>query len=338
MKTLSRPALTVLLLYAALLFSCATAPEPPPAWAFDAEAAWPTDKYIAQKGHGEDRQKAELSALEALSRYFVTEVHSATRAAASYTETGGDVSRGISVDEQVFVQSQTKLFAVRYAEAWHNPAAGEWEALAYIERAEAWALYEPGLRQKAGQFESAWGAAETETESLKQLYLYSRCRVMAEGLPALLEFAQILYPQGAARYSGLGQALAGLPQKIETARSEARIYIDCPGEFEGMLSGALGRAFGEAGRTLEKDKTLASVVCAVDVEENAQKQRDAVFYRPALTLRLQGKTETLLSWNTTAGRAGGFKPDVAKRRAWAGLVQKIEESFPLEFEKRMNSF
>jgi hypothetical protein len=320
-----------------LLCACATTKQPP-AWAFDAEAAYPPDKYIAQKGRGADRQKAELSALEALSRYFVTEVRSATSAAGSYREKDGDVSRGISVDEQVFVRSQTKLFAVRYAEAWRNPSLGEWETLAYIDRAEAWGLYEPGLRQKAGPFESAYGAAQAEAEPLKRLYLYSRCRLMAAELPALLEFAQILYPPGATRYSGMGKAAADLAQKIDEARGAARVYIDCPVDFEGALSGALGRAFGEAGLTLEKDKARAAVVCAVEVQGNAQKQQEAVFYRPALTVTLKGKTETLFTWNTAADRAGGFNPDVAKRRAYAGLAQKIGESFTREFEKQMNSF
>jgi hypothetical protein len=109
-------------------------------------------------------------------------------------------------------------------------------------------------------------------------------------------------------------------------------------DFEGALSGALGRAFGKAGLTLEKNKTTASVVCAVEVQENIQKQQETVFYRPALTITLKGKTETLFTWNTSAERVGGFNPDVAKRRAYAGLAQKIEESFMLEFEKRMNSF
>jgi hypothetical protein len=320
-----------------LLGACATVPEPP-AWAFDTEAAYPPEKYLAQRGHGADRQKAELSALEALSRYFVTEVRSATSAAESYTEKDGAVSRSLSVDEQIFVQSQTKLFAVRYAEAWQNPGAGEWETLAYIDRAEAWSLYEPGLRQKAEPFESAYRAAEAAGEALKQLYLYTRCRGPAVELPPLLEFAQILYPSGAARYAGLRQAVADLPQRIDASRSGTRIYIDCPMDFEGALSGSLARAFGEAGLTVEKDKDTASVVCSVEVQENEQKQQEAVFYRPALTLTLKGKTGTLFTWNTGAERAGGFNPGVAKRRAYAGLAQKIEESFTLDFEKRMNSF
>jgi hypothetical protein len=318
-----------------LLCVCATAPEPP-AWAFDTEAAWPQEKYIAQKGRGSDRQRAELSALENLSRYFVTEVRSATSAAGTYTEKDGVSSRSLSVDEQVFVQSQTKLFAVRYTEAW-RPSPEEWETLAYIDRAEAWGLYEPGLRQKAEAFESAFRAAGAEKEPVKQLYLYSHCRSLSAELPPLLNFAEILYPPGAARYSGVGETIAGLSQKTDKARGTARIYIDCPVDFEGALSGALARAFEKAGLTPERDRASASAVCVLEVQENAQKQGEVVFYRPALTVTLEGKTGTLFTWNAAAERAGAFNAEVAKRRAYAGLVQKIDESFTAEFEKRMNS-
>jgi hypothetical protein len=304
----------------------------------DAEAAYPSEKYLAQKGHGPDREKAELSALEALSRYFVSEVRSATSAARSYTEKDGDVSRSMNVDERVFVQSQTRLFAVRYAGAWRNPAAEEWEALAYIDRAEAWALYEPGLRQKAGLFESAYRAAEAESEALKGLYLYSRCRSLGAELSPLLDFAQILYPKEAARYSGLRRAIANLPQKIDAARGGTRIYLDCPVDFEGALSGSLGRAFGEAGLTIEDDRTAAPVVCAVEVGENAETRELGTFYRPAVKVMLKGKAETLFTWIAAAGRVGARNPDIAKRRAYAALVQKIQESFIADFEKRMNDF
>jgi hypothetical protein len=74
------------------------------------------------------------------------------------------------------------------------------------------------------------------------------------------------------------------------------------------------------------------------VEENAQKQGEAVFYRPGVKVRLKGAAETLFSWSAAAGRAGGFNPDVARRRAYTGLAQKIQESFTPEFERRMNNF
>jgi hypothetical protein len=32
---------------------------------------------------------------------------------------------------------------VRYADPWRNSAAGQWEAVAYIDREEAWKAYSP---------------------------------------------------------------------------------------------------------------------------------------------------------------------------------------------------
>jgi hypothetical protein len=304
----------------------------------DAETVYPPEDYIARPGRGSNRQQAELSGIQAISRWFASEVKSSVSAQRQYSEQDGEVSQSTRIDEQVFVQSQTQLFAVRYTEAWYNDRAAEWEVLAYIDRAEAWAIYEPALRQKADAFRSLYRAAETDAQPIQQFYLYQAARGAAPELERLLDFARVLRPAGAAAFSDVEEAFAALAQKTAAARTGTRIYIDCPVDSEGAVYSALARAFGGLGFTVEQNKEAASAVCGVTVNENTQKLEAGTFYTPEITLNLTGKTGPLFTWSAAAQRAGAFNPDIARRRAYAALVREIEKSLAGEFTRAMSNF
>jgi hypothetical protein len=236
------------------------------------------------------------------------------------------------------VQSQTQLFAVRYTEAWYNGRASEWEVLAYIDRAEAWAIYEPALRQKAQTFRNLYRAAEADGEPIKQFYLYQAARGSMPELERLLGFARVLHPRKAAAFSDVSEAAAALAQKTAAARTGTRIYIDCPADSEAAVYSALARAFGGLGFTAEQDKEAASAVCEAAVNENAQKLEAGTFYTPGITVTLRGKSGTFFTWSAAAQRAGAFNPDIARRRAYAALAQRIDETFAGEFTRVMSNF
>ncbi|MDR1129035.1 MAG: hypothetical protein LBL20_06965 [Treponema sp.] len=307
------------------VLSCASSPPQPPAWVLDAEVVYPAEAYIAQPGRGSDRRMAELAGIQAISRWFASEVKSSVSAGRSYSEQDGAASQSTQVDEQVFVQSQTQLFAVRYTEAWYNERASEGEVLAYIDRAEAWAIYEPALRQKADAFRSLYRAAEADAESIKQFYLYQAARAIAPELEQMLGFASVLYPGRAAAFHGVRDTIAELPQKTDSARTNADIYIDCPADQERTLYAALARVFGGLGFPIRQDSEAASAVCATRINENMQQLEAGTFYAPGITLSLTGKTGPLFTWNAAAQRTGAFNTEIARNRAYAALAREIEK-------------
>jgi hypothetical protein len=50
----------------------------------------------------------------------------------------------------------------------------QWETVAYIDRDEAWAMYEPQVRQRADAFTKLFNAAEAETELFRKFFQYQR--------------------------------------------------------------------------------------------------------------------------------------------------------------------
>ena len=73
--------------------------------------------YIAYKGRGETISEAENAALEQISKFFSTKIHTET---SEYTIVGADNKSQSELRNSIFVESQTELFTVHYTEPIFN--------------------------------------------------------------------------------------------------------------------------------------------------------------------------------------------------------------------------
>jgi hypothetical protein len=319
-------------LFALLLGACATAAAPPPAWVFDMSAVYPDGEYVAQQGAGKTPKEAELNGLAAISLYFETKTRVERSGHDSWTrENGTTTAESRRSSEDVNVQSQTSLAAVRYArDPWFNPAVEAWLTVAFIRRDEAWRVYEPRFKRQADAFAALYAAAEAETDSFKKALRYEAAMRYA-GAPDFenaATFGQILYPERMnAEFAAVRGELARLPQKIDGAKRGAAVFVDCPGVFESLVTNAFSRALSAEGFPVAKTREGAAVVCAVRIDEGRQERELGVFYNSSLQAVFAGAAGTLLTFNAVADRASAVTPDVAKRRAYAALAEKVAASF-----------
>jgi hypothetical protein len=176
MKYLHKHSNNILVIFQSLFLSCATVNKPEvPGWVLDMHKIYPNEQYVAQRGYGFDHQSAQVSALEGISRYFSTHIESEMRELITVTDTG---SSSILKDE-TFIQSQTNLFAVNYTKTWYNKSSGQWEIVAYINRNEAWELYEPELKRKNDAFRAMYDEAERKNEPFQKILFYSNANNIA---------------------------------------------------------------------------------------------------------------------------------------------------------------
>jgi hypothetical protein len=273
-----------------------------------------------------------------MSLYFQTNISSRTDIRETLAEQNGAASQSFDLDQQTLIQTETRHFAVRYTDAWQNPATKLWEAVAYIDRAEAWTVFEPRLVSKTAPFMALFQAAESDSEPMRRFFWY---RAAASGVGetlAYLDFAQTLHPARAAAFSPAREAIAALPQKTSRARFDASVFIDCPVDRDGIVLAALTKALSAEGFPVAKDRASAGAVCLASVDEGMDKRDAGAFYSPVLTIGITGKTgAALFSLTLTAPRQSAVNPDIARRRAYAALAGEIQAKFHSEFEKQISA-
>jgi hypothetical protein len=241
---------------------------------------------------------------------------------------------------ETFVNSQTNLFGVRYAEdAWFNKAEQRWETVAYIDREEAWGIYEPQLRRKTAPFMAVFEAAEGDPDPLRQYYRYTAARDFdLADIAAALDFAQILNPQRAAGFNAVRTALGEVSFKADAAKERVSISITCDSDIDKLLYTALAGAFSANGFKVEQTEAAASNHCGARISDNKQELEAGTFYSPSIEITLRGNAGLLFTYTASVGRQGAINPDIAKRRGYTALGAEIRKSFYEEFDAKMREF
>jgi hypothetical protein len=227
------------------------------------------------------------------------------------------------LSEETFVESQVSLFAVRYTEAWRDVVAGEFVCAAYIDREEAWVIYEPRVRSLADSFMAAFAAAEAADDTLRMALQYQAALRLAGDLPAALDFAQALLPEKAAAFDTVRRRLAETPQKIVDARAMSPLAVRCDNDHDGIIAGAVTGVFAAGGFQVTGDGKAAHRVEA-KIDEGRQDLQAGTFYTPRLTVTVYGVGGALFTWTVGITRQGARDPAIAKRRAWTALAAEVE--------------
>jgi hypothetical protein len=302
-----------------------------PEWSIDVNKVYPNDRFIAQRGYGFDRQSAQIDSLKAISRYFSTHIETKMQEVIMITD---ERSSGMLKNE-TFTNSKTNLFAVNYTEPWYNRSTDKWETMAYIDRIEAWTIYEPELRRKADTFNAMYKEAERQDEPFKKIlfYLNADDLLIKEELLENIAFANILYPPGAAFFDDVRICLSEIPSRIESLKSSLVLYIDCETDFDNNIYTAISTIFASQGFPVTKEKMQATYFCKVSINENKQIMTAGVFYYPTINIYISNGNEVIFSYSRALNRSGASNEDISRRRTYTAISNEIQNSFLLEIKK-----
>jgi hypothetical protein len=317
------------------LVSCAGTP--PPQWAGNLEAAFPGDRYIAVSGTSGNRKTAPQAAQTALSFYFRTQVSSRTDLAESYREQGGVISQSVQLEQQMLVQTAADLHNVRYTDPWRNPATGLWETVAYIDREEAWKAYSPQAKKAADTLaQLAYGAKNEASDPFTRALRFGKAEAYAAGEEFITarSFSQILHPDLAAPlFEEADGARSALPREAAEARQNARVYLECPLDLNGLIRNAATTAFRDAGFTAAAESRGAAVRCVIHVDVNPvpRPPGTGTFYLPKLSgevTSLTGARAAVFSFTAQAEVQSAIDADLARSRAYTALAQALMDTLP----------
>jgi hypothetical protein len=332
---------------ASLALSCATIPAPVPDpdpvsapipdWAATPAAirtAYPDSDFIAQRGRGATREAAELVAAAEIARFFTSQISANSGYSLSVTQQNGVETENSQIFDEAFVQSQINLFGIRYAQdAFYNKAEEQWQTVAYIDRNEAWAVYEPRFKRQADAFAALYTAAENESGQLRKFLRFGVAAAYIRGgdFVEAEAFGQILHPQKMnASFGAIRAEIAALPQKTDDAKRNASVFIDCADDFESLVTNAFSRVLSEKGFPVSKNRDGAAVICAVSIDEGRQESDLGIFYYSSLQAVFSDASGAIFTFNATADRASAVTPNVAKRRAYTALAEKVVKLFSIE--------
>ena len=325
-----------------LFTACASTSEPPPAWAENIEDEFPIEHYLSQKGTGRTASEAETNAARALARYFqMNIVVQATEEAVLR----GNSPTEITNIEVTVTEARVEFFSFQYTKFWYNRGDRLYETVAYIDRAEAWKVFEPEIRREESAFLDMFNAAQTESDALRRFMLLRGAQnyYTANVAPMRL-FGERLHPAEARNsFPDADASLSALPRRLDEARSQAVIFIDCRNDFEDRVTQLMERTLNDEGFRVSRNRAEAAAIFTVDINSNMTENRTtegiSYTFAPSVQAVLTGRNAVILSYHSPSlSRTVTLTQEAGRRRSFLALITSMENSFPDEFKRSLASF
>lgn len=313
--------IVVAVLFTILSVSCVSTQVEDEISSFEKEL-FSSSKYIAQRGYGTTHESAKNAALANISRYFYQSIKVKSEERVRITDSGTDST----IDEETFIESQTELFAVHYLDAVQDEK-GEWQCVAYIDRDEAWQIYEKQIERGANAFSDLYVMASGENDDLKRaLYFINAKKIAVKNeLASKLDFSAVLYPPSTAMYAEVSDMLGSVDAHVRKAVSKCATYIVCE-PYEDTLHGGISAVLSSDGFPTVEKESDAKYICRMNVYENKQTLNAGVFYTPKVEIFFLRDGSTAASYEFTAKRTGASDANIARQRALNAVVSELKES------------
>lgn len=283
--------------------------------------------YIAYKGRGETVKEAENNALEQISKYFSMKIHTE---GSEYTIVSGNNKSQTELQNNIFVESQTELFAVHYTEPVLNKKQKIYEVIAYINREEAWKIYEARIKTIIEKFDGAISTAKSENVDFKQILFYKKAQFLAKtnNLEKVIQFAYGLYSEKAQNYEYVLDEISIIPKEINSKSRNCNIYIE---DSNKQILDEIKHLLGELNIPITEIKENANIICTIDFKDNKQVLPAGTFYTPSISVSFTNDNMTLFNYSKNLKKVGAKNSNVAEQRLYTAITTDLRQSLFADF-------
>lgn len=294
---------------------------------------FPNSQYIARIGYGNTVDEALIFAEGEIGKYFEHTVESTMQASQSMkSSTLEGTSEERSFNRRTLVSSNTKLFAINHTEPYFDKEKKHYSVCVYIDRNEAWKIYEPKVNQKKEAFRVQFDSADEEPDSLKKILRIEKLLPVAEEFIDYLDFAAVIYPQSISSYEKDRNCAALIDEMLITARMDAVMKIEVTGDFENRIKRAVSELFTKENYMLSEREYEYIIKVLVEPNKILHPEEDnIVTANPGITIAISNGSENVFTYTKTLKRISGFNEYTVDKKIYSNLENELKKSFLEEF-------
>lgn len=296
-------------------------------FSFFSEAYLGSPDFIAQRGFGKSEAEAQQNALASLSRFFQMSISVVSAERTTVTDTD---SRS-TISEEVFLNSQTELFAVHFTKARFDRKQKVYETTAFIDREEAWKIYRPKIESDIKTFENFWSNAESQKELLLKTTGFSKAGKFAEEnkLEDKLDFALIVYPESESLFGNVRNNISELKPLLKRLCGTFSVQVECEDDFENAVAQAAKSSFAKIGIVTTENAT--EYICRIKISLNKKILPAGYFYTPSATVEISDGDRIIFSSSKQLKKTGAKNGQIAERRAYSAIAECVSDLLNREF-------
>ena len=299
--------------------------ESPPEWYFDREGVYPPERFLSGAGEGSSLKSAQNGAIAQISFFFRTEaaVWMAASSAQAISRKGkeSEYTKNEQIAEKINVQSEEEFLGLRFAAAYFDKKSGVWHALAYIDKNNAFKIYDAKIKANT----AAIDALSREAEKTKEPF--TACSLFAKTLPLIAEAEKHIYIALALQQnlkSEYGEAIERFQniQALHRAkRGAAQFRVIVSGDRNGRIKRHIERVLTEGGYAVGEVKSPYTM--RVEIEIYEEKTPKYFFVRAGLRASAESGKKQFATYSANYEKEGHIDLEGAYERIFNVIEEDI---------------
>jgi hypothetical protein len=304
-----------------------------PSWVDKPSAVYPERLYVSAVGSGQDRRRAETSALGALSAYFKQSITSTISINDTEKQAGGQSLSESRMSQSIEASSALDaLIGAEIKATWNDTQNNSWYAVAVMEKLACAGLY-------AGEFDKAVKEIGVLTGGLEEVSFetITNCQKARRILEKADIYSLILSMLGGPNRQ---EEVSRLNAVITAALAEAKaipVDVRVKGDVNGRIRAAFAGVFTEAGFRTGNSNSRFVLEAAMNLTPADKSRYFNTRYTVDAVLKDTRTGAELFSYNASNRESHPAGQAEADNRAVIGAEKKIASEFPAIMREYLNS-
>ena len=309
--------------------NCAAAPsKKAPAWLTDdPHLIYSENEYLTAIGEGNSDSLARDDALNKLSQYFDTKVHSEGLA----IRATNDSSFSSSSLQTVSVESEADLFCVNFTDSFFDKKNAKYFILAYINKKEAAEIYRSKIEALLSSITQNQKNARNEREVFFKALLLRKSAEFCESAEKYIQYETALIHDDVEKYKPALVDMTKIFSELDSLKPQLTFSITMNQKekrFNPVFS-TLAEALEKQGFSYSVNDSMYRIIADISCEEEVYET--GPFVRPSLDVLIVNKNgEGLYTYSKAYGRTGAKTMEQAYTRSVSKITKDLAENFMTE--------
>lgn len=314
--------------FAFLIVNCAstskqkTSVQQTPDWITkDISLVYNKNEYIAAKGNGNTEEFAKYDALNKLSQYFKTNVHSEGTAFRTVIKD----SFSASAEQKVSVKSDADIFFVEY-EHYYDEVKDRYYSVAYINRVEAFNIISQKLSFYEQDFSQKTKVVKTETDDFRKVMILNDAISNEKEINTLYEYSLFMNSQKTRKFDDFRSQIIKTKNTLYELKQKNPVSVFSNGDYAEQIKSIISEILTENGFVLSKNAAYKiSADSSFIITEQIAEQNEIFSCKPRVSVLIEGKSGTISSCVLSSEKISSYNKQTLIRMALSETEKLLHE-------------
>lgn len=303
-----------------------------PNWINSPYSIYSSEQYYAASSSDKDLEKAEIQAIESIAGIFRRDIKSSTSAESYKTHYSNSLESETEsfseIGQEIFVNiEQNNLIGIEITEKYYDDINNIWYVLALLDKDKTADVYIELIKNNESSIKQLLTRESELSLGMEKISCFYRAMSISQLNEEYISRLKFLNPQKTDLLKGNLIPHEMIKTKYDELVSKNPIKIEINNDYNSMVKMSLEEVLKSFGLTITEKETKYKLFIEITTVNRLVENPEMNYCEFTLTSNMKAENEIELFPWSFVGRAGGRNDDLATRKAYSIIRDKILKDY-----------